>query len=173
MCELSERRQSTKACLESLCPGASSLASDDRILDALWTVLSPVMSKTPNYLVAIADCIANAVVSEDLTSRVLTGLTSHVAPTLTEGQVLIVSRRALRDSYERWWLDNAVFHHPKGASIVLVPRSHIASPPLRLAPFCTLSDAERASNLFASLAWGNVMPFEDAWRTAVALTGSN
>ena len=164
------RREHTVRYLEGLCPGATPLLRDDKVIDAVHLVLSNVMYSEPNYLTAIADCIQNQVVSGELTARILAGLSAHTKPTLTEGQVLIVSRRALRDSYERWWLNNAVFHHPKGASIVLVPQAHKASPPLRLAPFCTLADAEKASTLFASLAWGDVMPFEDAWRAAVALS---
>jgi hypothetical protein len=143
---------------------------DDKVIDAVHVVLSSVMYSEPSYLVAISDCIENQIVSGELTARLLAGLSAYTKPTLTEGQVLIVSRRALRDSYERWWLQNAVFHHPKGASIVLIPQTHTASPPLRLAPFCTLDDAQRASNLFASLAWGSVMPFEEAWQAAVALS---
>jgi hypothetical protein len=166
------RRDRTLRCVEQLCPGTASMLSDDKVIDAVHVVLSSVMYSEPSYLTAIADCIENQLVSGELTARILAGLASHTTPTLTEGQVLIVSRRALRDSYERWWLQNAVFHHPKGASIVLVPQNHVASPPLRLAPFCTLRDAQEASELFASLAWGSVMPFEEAWRAAVALTAT-
>ncbi len=166
------RREHTIRCLEGLCPGASPLLRDDRVTDAVRVILESVMFSEPSYLTAIADCIENQIVSGELAARILAGLAAHTTPTLTEGQVLIVSRRALRDSYERWWLQNAVYHHPKGASIVLVPQDHHASPPLRLAPFCTLADAQRASELFASLAWGNVMPFEEAWRAAVALSAA-
>lgn len=159
--------------IASEAPGLSSLLSST-LSSHEESILRQVLHPGPRPQLSLCDDLSALCASRGLPEAAVSYLIDHIAkqvtPTLDEGQVLIVSRRALRDTPERSWLRDAVFHHPLGASIVLAPVQVKATPPLRLVPFSRREEGVRAAPLFAELAWGGSMGFEEAWIAAAALT---
>jgi hypothetical protein len=95
---------------------------------------------------------------------------SRVKSTVSYGQVIVVSRRALRDTPDASILKEAVCHLPEGASILLVSESYWVSPPFRICTQVQRSEAEPACALFMALMNSQMLAPRDAWLAASALS---